>query len=191
MLDRPTALLISGPEYVEVHRELEEYLKARGIPVQNYISPAPESAAVIIRDFLMVQVPVSHALVSYQGHGSTMGWHTNDTDAYLSYEYLVKLVASYNMGYLKFAVSTCFAQRFIGHFIMSGCERENISIYTPQFLGNCANSYSLAPILVDAWQRRQFAVERHSMTELARVAPGTAHGQGIQAYGVHFDHYFW
>ena len=187
-----SAFLISDDEYLDTHAEFEQYLIKRGVRVVHYVGAPPAVVERALEDYLGEQEPIAVSLISYLGHGSAEGWHTNNTTEFIPYARLSQLIQEYQHGYLKICASTCYGHRLIGRLIMDGHTRENTCVYTEQFKGNQAHAPSLVGKLLKAWTRRRFVIEREtSMTEDANAKPAFAYMVGVQGYGPSFDHHFW
>jgi hypothetical protein len=194
MLDgyNTTAFLISDQEFASEHALLEQYLINRRVPVVHYIGVRPDYAAEVLEAYLQSLPAVSMCLVSYYGHGSPLGWHTDNSKDYFSYQELSRMIQAYENGFLKICASTCYGQRLIGQLITDGYSKPNCSVYTEQFRGNDVHVPRLVKDMLKAWSERRFLPEREeSMTNLARHEEALAYGLPVQTFGPCFDHHFW
>jgi hypothetical protein len=194
MLDgyNTTAVLISDQEFAKEHALLEQYLVDRKIPVIHYVGMAPDFLIEVLEAYLQALPAVSMSLVSYYGHGSPMGWHTNNTNDYISYQRLSEMIQAYESGLLKICASTCYGQRLIGQLINDGYAKSVCSVYTEQYRGNAPHSPTLVKDMIEAWSERRFLAERkQSMTSIARQEDCIGYGLPVQTFGPCFDHHFW
>jgi len=188
-----SAFLISDDEFASEHALLARYLVSIGVPVVHCVGMPPAFVSENLRSHLAALPYRSIGLVSYHGHGSMLGWHTDSTTNYLSYADISLLISEHEKGYLCVCASTCYSHQLIGRLIVDGYDRHACSVYVDEFCGNTVvNNSCVITRLVDAWSKRRFVTEQsHTMTRRARKLPMLAYGSAVQSYGHHFDHYFW